>query len=270
MRKGRKLDAATEQQAVAFARKHLEFGVDCSHDWEIWRAARKHELCEQLELPGGLIRKYQEMHSRLAQIEARFVSADLYRRVTHARRTLKALFANMDTSFASPPMTIDKEALARLIADAERGNPHAAQVLRELAAEYLQTGGSPPKPLADYAAKCLRAPSARKQTSQQRLQRPKRTNDRHLAQVVHAVSQKFNLKPTRNRDPKNTKNDYRSDCACSIVAKAVKKSEHSLRQIWEQNKDFVRSTACDVVTDTELINLEHELDQIMPGKTSDH
>jgi len=250
------LDPATREQAIAFLQKHIELSGGGLDDWEIWRAARKHELCGQLELPERVACKFKQMRLQLAQIEAHFgptkLPEDLYRRVTRIRRTLEALFANMNTSFASPPMTWNEEAATRLIADAERGDPYADQLLRELAAEYLKTGELPPKPLGNYAATYLRAHSGRKKERQRSL---KRCNDEYLARIVHAIGRVFGLKPTRNR----ATDDW--DCACSIVAKAIKLSESTVTKAWEQNKDFGRSSARDIVA--EFLELKHDLDQIL-------
>ena len=248
------LDPATEKQAIAFVQKHIELSGGGLDDWKIWRAARKHELCGQLELPKDVERRFKEMSSQLAQVEAVKLPADLYRRVTRTRRTLEGLFANMNTSFASPPMTWNEEVAARLIADAERGDPYADELLRELAAEYLKVDEKPPKPLAYYAATCLWAHSDRKK-AQRSL---KRCSDEYLARIVYAVSRIFGLAPTRNRATDDR------DCACSIVATAIKKSESTVTKAWDKNKDFGRSSARDIVA--EFLELEHDLDQNAVGK----
>jgi hypothetical protein len=244
MTKGRKLDAVTERQAIAFVRRYIELNGLFS-DRELWRTASKQELCGQPELPDELVRKRKEWISQLPQLKARLASVippeDLDRRITDIQRALEA-------SISKRPLTWNKEKGAKVIADAERGDALSDQVLREVAAMFLERGELPPKPLLDYAATSLRAPSGRTKRKQaspnpgrkkptQPSPKTERRN-RRLAGVVYAVSQKFGLSPTRNRDPKNTKNDDRGDCACSIVAKAIKKSEDSVRQIWEKNNDF--------------------------------
>jgi hypothetical protein len=258
MTKPRKLDAATEKQAIAFVRKHIELSGGDSQ-WssgKMWRAARKYELCGQLELPEDVERRFAEMSERL-YLKPRIGPAELdnlelYRRAIRIQRTLAALFSKR-------PWTWNEEAEAKLIANAKQGNADADQLLRDLAAEFLERPELPPKPLRDYAATSLRAHSGRKQ-KRQRLENEGRNG--HLALITHAVCRIFDLEPTRNREVKNTKNDYRSDCACSIVAKAINKSESLITKIWEKYKDFDRG-ARDLVA--EFIELDYDLEQIISG-----
>jgi len=115
-----------------------------------------------------------------------------------------------------------------------------------------------PKLLADYAPTSLRAHFDRKAPTPRSL---KRSSDGHLALVVDAVSRKFDVRATRNRQAKITKNDYRPDCACRIVAKAAGKSESLIEKIWNKNKNSAR----DIVA--EFLELDHDLDQILSRKS---
>ena len=204
MTKGRKLDAATEQQAIAFVRRYIEIRGGLSRDWQLWRATRKQELCGQPELPDEWVRKYKEWISDLEQVKAHFGRKDIDRVATRIQRRYEA-------QISKRPLTWDPKVAAKLFAAAKQGNPDADQVLREVAAAYLERGELPPKPLLDYTAKYLRAPSGGKRATQRSLETESR--NRRLARLVHAVSQKFGLNATRGRDPKNTKDDYRPDCA---------------------------------------------------------
>jgi hypothetical protein len=117
-----------------------------------------------------------------------------------------------------------------------------------------------PKPLADYAATCLRVHSGRKKGIWRSLKRESR--DRHLARIICAVGQEFGLEPTRNRA-----SDDR-DCACSIVATAIEKSESLVTKIWE-----ARSSERDLVpvlintsfffSIQRLREMEQRLDQVL-------
>jgi hypothetical protein len=221
MPKLRKLDAATETQAIAFVQKHIELSGGLFHGRELWRAALKYELCGQVELPEQAVRSFKAMKE----------------------------FSPLRLLFIRRPMTWDLEVAARLIADAKRGDPDADQVLREVAAKYLERDELLPKPLADYAATSLRAHSDRKKRKQR--SRKTESRDRRLARVVYAVSQKFGLEPTRNRATDRP-------CACSIVAVAIKKSESTVTNAWQVNQDFVRSsTTRSIVAD--FIELDHVL-----------
>jgi hypothetical protein len=89
-------------------------------------------------------------------------------------------------------------------------------------AECLERGELPPKPLADYAATCLRALPGRKKAKQQpNSSKPQSHNtdyrDWILALTVDNVAKGFKLKHTRNRATEE-------HCGCSIDALAKKLS----------------------------------------------
>ena len=103
-------------------------------------------------------------------------------------------------------------------------------MLHEVAAEYLERDELPPKPLANYAATCLRAhPGRKKQRQPSKRKQSHKTDYRDciLALTVDDVAWRFKLNPTRNRESKEEK-----DCGCSIVAKATKKSEGTVQTAW--------------------------------------
>jgi len=227
--KNRKLDAATEQQAIASARQLIERSGGLSHEYcrDYWRFSTKAEL-----------RGWVETGERFVQ----------------GIKNALAKYGEVSISFLPGPGKWNETLAAKLIADAEQGDADADQVLREVAAEYLKADEKPPKPLAYYAATCLWAHSDRKK-AQRSL---KRCSDEYLARIVYAVSRIFGLAPTRNRATDDR------DCACSIVSTAIKKSESTVTKAWDKNKDFGRSSARDIVA--EFLELEHDLDQNAVGK----
>ena len=120
-------------------------------------------------------------------------------------------------AFYPGPRTWDENLAAKLIADADQGDADADQVLREVAAECLERGELPPKPLADYAATCLRASPGREKAKQQQPNSSKKQShkteyrDWILALTVSVVAQRFNLDLTPNRETRK----LRKHCACS-------------------------------------------------------
>jgi hypothetical protein len=143
---------------------------------------------------------------------------------------------------------------AKLIADAKQGDADADQVLRETAAECLERGELPPKPLVDYAATYLRAAASSRKKARQQPNSSKQLHktkyrDWILALTVHDVARHFNLDRTRNRATTER------HCGCSIVARATKLSEKTVQNAWHdyervasQRKAYVRQAMVSVVT----------------------
>ena len=197
MPKPRKLDAATEQQAIAAAQWLIELrgGLSLKHSLDYWRFSTKAELCGQVEP------------------EERFLQG--------IKAVLTKEHGEVSVYFLPGPGKWNEKLLTKLIADAKQGDAGADQVLREVAAECLERGELPPQPLADYAATCLRAPSGRKKARQQpNSSKPQshKTDYRDwiLALTVDDVARHFKLKHTRNRETKE-------HCGCSIVARATER-----------------------------------------------
>jgi len=190
--KNRKLDAATEQQAIASARQLIERSGGLSHEYcrDYWRFSTKAEL-----------RGWVETGERFVQ----------------GIKNALAKYGEVSISFLPGPGKWNETLAAKLIADAEQGDADADQVLREVAAEYLKADEKPPKPLDHYAGTCLWPPPGRKKAKQQpNSSKAHKTEYRDwiLALTVDVVVRRFNLKPTRNRATEE-------HCACSIVALAT-------------------------------------------------
>jgi hypothetical protein len=147
---------------------------------------------------------------------------------------------SVDFPFIAGSMTWNEEVAAKVIAAAERGDADADQVLREVAAEFLIKRIPLPNELADYVAPCLQQANSSKQSNKTKSNSSKAHKTEYrdwiLALTVNVVAHRFNLKPTRSRNPKNTKGDYRPDCACSIVAQATKLFEKTAPNAWREEK----------------------------------
>jgi hypothetical protein len=196
MAKARQLDAATEQQAVAFARKLIERGGGLSHkhSQENWRFSTKAGL-------RGLV-----------EADERFLQP--------IKDALKE-HGEVSVSFLPGPTTWNEKLAAKLIADAKQGDADADQVLREAAAVFLQRRIPLPNELADYVAAYLQQANSSKKQSHKTDYR-----DWFLAFTVANVARRFKLNPTRNRATTE------KHCACSIVALATKLSEKTIQNAW--------------------------------------
>jgi hypothetical protein len=130
--KARKLDAAIEQQAIASAQWLIELKGGLTHKYsqDYWRFSTKAELCGQVET------------------DERFVQG--------IKDDFVKKHGEVSIHFLPGPGKWNEKLAAKLIADAKQGDAVADQVLREVAATYLERGEVPPKPLADYAATCDR------------------------------------------------------------------------------------------------------------------
>src|SRR5262249_41153523 len=117
----------------------------------------------------------------------------------------------------------------------------ADQVLREVAAACLERGELPPKPLADYAATCLRARSDREKLRQQLGSSKPQSHktdyrDWILALTVDDIVRHFKLNPTlRHLKLKHTRSKGTEEaCGCSIVALATKLSVRTVEDSWHR------------------------------------
>ena len=212
-----KLDAAAEQQAIASARDLIERGGGLSHEYsrDYWRFLTKAEL-----------RGWVETGERFLQ-GIKDTLAKEYGKVS------------VDFPFITGPMKWNEKLAAKLTADANKGDADADQVLREVAAEFLTKRIPLPNELADYVVPYLQQANSSNQshkTGSTSKAHKTEYRDWILALTVNVVAHRFNLYPTRNRDPKNTKSDYRSDCACSIVAQATKLFGKTVPNAWRSEK----------------------------------
>ena len=215
--RARKLDAATEQQAIASARDLIERGGGLSHEYsrDYWRFSTKAEL-----------RGWVETGERFLQ-GIKDTLAKEYGKVS------------VDFPFITGPMKWNEKLAAKLTADANKGDADADQVLREVAAEFLTKRIPLPNELADYVVPYLQQANSSNQshkTGSTSKAHKTEYRDWILALTVNVIAHRFNLKPTRSRDPKNTKSDYRPDCACSIVAQATKLFEKTVPNAWRSEK----------------------------------
>src|SRR5262249_29337071 len=219
----RKLDAATEQQAIASAQWLIGIrgGLSHKHTRDYWRLSTKAELRGPVET------------------DERFLQG--------IKNALGKKNGQVSVGFLPGPMKWNEKLAAKLIANAEQGNADADQVLREVAAECLERGELPPQPLADYAATCLRAAAGRKKARQQpNSSKPQshKTNYRDwiLALTVDDIVRHFKLNPAlRHFKLKHTRNDVTEEhCACSIVAPATKPklSERTVEDAWRRYQDI--------------------------------
>ena len=211
----RKLDAATEQQAIASARDLIERsgGLSLEYSQDYWRFSTKAEL-----------RGWVETGDRFVQ---------------GIKDALVKQYGEVSISFLPGPMTWNEKLAEKLIADAQQGDADADQVLREVAAEFLTKRTPLPDELADFVVPYLQQANSSKQSHKtESTSKAHKTEYRDwiLALTVNVIAHRFNLKPTRSRDPKNTKGDYRPDCACSIVAQATKLFEKTVPNAWRSEK----------------------------------
>ena len=136
---------------------------------------------------------------------------------------IKDAFTHGETIYFLPGQRKwNEELAAKLITDAKQGDVDADQVLREVAAEYLERHILPPNELADYVAAYLQQANSSKKQSHKTDYR-----DWILALTVADVARRFKLNPTRNRAIETEKH-----CACSIVARATKLSEKTIQNAW--------------------------------------
>ena len=205
--RARKLDAATEQQAIASARDLIERGGGLSHEYsrDYWRFATKAEL-----------RGWVETGERFLQ-GIKDTLAKEYGKVS------------VDFPFITGPMKWNETLAAKLIADAKQGDADGDQVLREVAAEFLTKRIPAPNELADYVVPYLQQANSSNQ-SRKTASKAHKTEYRDwiLALTVNVVVRRFNLNPTRNRATEE-------HCGCSIVALATKKpklSEKTVQNAW--------------------------------------
>jgi hypothetical protein len=188
-----KLDAATEQQAIAIAQNLIELrgGLSHEHSREYWRFSSKAELRGPVET------------------DERFLQG--------IKDALAKEYGEASVHFLPGPMTWNEKLAAKLIADAKQGDVDADQVLREVAIEFLQRRIPLPNELADYVAAYLQQANSGKAQSHKTDYR-----DWILALTVADVVRRFKLNPTRNRATQR-------HCACSIVARATKLSEKTVQ-----------------------------------------
>jgi hypothetical protein len=208
MLKSRKLDAATEQQAIAAAQWLIGIrgGLSLKHSRDYWRFSIKAELCGQVEAG------------------ERFVQG--------IKDALVKKHGEVSISFLPRLGKWNEELAAKLIADAKQGDTNADQVLREVAAEYLKADEKPPKPLAHYAGTCLWPPPGRKKARQQpNSSKPQshKTDYRDwiLALTVDDIVRHFKLKHTRN-------DATEEHCGSSIIALAADLHENTVQNAWHR------------------------------------
>jgi len=117
--KNRKLDAATEQQAIASAQWLIKMrgGLSHEHSLDYWRFSTKAELCGQVEAGERFVQGIKDAFAKDGEISI---------------------------SFLPGSMKWNEKLAAKLIADAQQGDADADQVLREVAAEYLKADQKPP------------------------------------------------------------------------------------------------------------------------------
>jgi hypothetical protein len=198
----------SDRTTVEYAQKLIKQRGALSHKYsrDYWRFSTKAELSGQVET------------------DERFLQG--------IKDALGKGHGEVSVFFLPGSMKWNDKLLAKLIADAQQGDADADQVLREVAAACLERGELPPKPLADYAATSLRAPSDRKKARQQPTSSKPQSHktdyrDWILALTVDDVARHFNLTHTRNRVTEK-------HCACSIVALATKLSEKTVQNAWHE------------------------------------
>jgi hypothetical protein len=221
VRSTKKLDTAldeltaTDRQAVASARWWIELrgGLSHKHSRDYWRFSTKAELRGQVEAGERFVQGIKDY--------------------------LVKKHGEVSIDFLPGPGKWDEKLAARLIVDAEQGDADADQVLREAAAECLERGELPPKPLQIYAATSLRARPSRKKTRRQpNSSKPQshKTDYRDwiLALTVDDIVREFKLKHTRN-EATESKGKH---CACSIVALATDLHENTVQNAWHRYQDI--------------------------------
>ena len=199
-KKARKLDAATEQQAIASAQWLIELrrGLALEYSQDYWRFSTKAELRGAVET------------------DERFLQG--------IKDVLGKKHGEVSVGFIPGPMKWNEKLAAKLIADAKQGNADADHVLREVAAELLTKRIPVPNELADYVAAYLQQPKSSKKQSHKTDYR-----DWILALTVDDIVRHFKLYHTRNRATQE-------HCACSIVAKATKLSYNTVQNAWDDYK----------------------------------
>ena len=175
MLKSRKLDAATEQQAIAAAQWLIGIrgGLSLKHSLDYWRFSTKAELCGQVEAGDRFVQGIKD--------------------------ALVKKHGEVSISFLPRQGKWNEELAAKIIADAKQGDADADRVLREVAAEFLTKRIPLPNELADYVAACLRQANSSKAQSDKKAQSHK-TDSRHwiLALTVDDIVRHFKLNRTRN------------------------------------------------------------------------
>jgi hypothetical protein len=191
------LDAATERQAIASSQWLIELrgGLSRKHSQDYWRFSTKAELCGQVEAG------------------ERFVQG--------IKNALAKKHGEVSIYFLPGSGEWNEKLATKLIADAKQGDADANQVLREVAAEYLQRRIPLPDELAGYYSQ--QANSSKKQSHKTDYR------DWILALTVDDIVRHFKLYHTRNRATQE-------HCACSIVAKATKLSYNTVQNAWDDYK----------------------------------
>src|SRR5262249_41448095 len=112
-RKGRKLNAATEEQAIAAAQWLIGIrgGLSHKHSQDYWRFSTKAELCGQVDTGERFLQGIKDAFAKDGEVSI---------------------------SFLPGPGKWNEKLAAKLIADATQGDADADQVLREVAADYLR------------------------------------------------------------------------------------------------------------------------------------
>ena len=203
MPKSRKLDAATEQQAIAYAQMRIKVagGLSHKHSQEYWRFSTKAELRGPVEAEvERFLQGIKDVFKEYGEVSARFLPG--------------------------PPglRTWNEKLAGKVIADAKQGDADADQVLREVAAEFLIKRIPLPDELADYVAAYLQHPNSSKKQSHKKDYR-----DWILAFTVHDIARHFKLNPTRYKATEE-------HCACSIVAQATRLFEKTAPNAWRSEK----------------------------------
>ena len=197
-KKARKLDAATEQQAIASAQWLIELrrGLALEYSQDYWRFSTKAELRGAVET------------------DERFLQG--------IKDVLGKKHGEVSVGFIPGPMKWNEKLAAKLIADAKQGNADADHVLREVAAELLTKRIPVPNELADYVAAYLQQPKSSKKQSHKTDYR-----DWMLALTVDDVARHFKLNHTRN-------DATEEHCGCSIVADATELHEKTVQNAWHR------------------------------------
>ena len=200
----RKLDAATEQQAIASAQWLIGIrgGLSHKHSRDYWRFSTKAELCGQVEAGDRFVQGIKD--------------------------ALVKKHGEVSISFLPRQGKWNEELAAKIIADAKQGDADADRVLREVAAEFLTKRIPLPNELADYVAACLRQANSSKAQSDKKAQSHKTDyRDWILALTVDDIVRHFKLNRTRN-------DATEEHCGCSIVALATKLHENTVQNAWHR------------------------------------
>jgi len=185
---------------------------------------------------GGPSHKYSQDYWRFS------TKVELCRQVDTGERFVQgikdALGKNGEVSISFLPGSgrWNEELAAELIANAEQGDADAAQVLGEVAADYLQRRIPLRDELADYVAACLPQGSNKAQSDKKTQSHKTDYRDWILALTVDDIVRHFKLNPAlRHFKLRHTRNrETEKHCACSIVAKATKLSEKTVQNAWHK------------------------------------